>query len=54
VCVCVWCMVGRSPAGEDVVPTLTTSNDRMLLLLAGGQQGMLRVEDAERLQVGAE
>ena len=40
----------RSSAGEDVVPTLTTSNNRMLLLLAGRGTGMLRVEDAERLQ----
>lgn len=40
-----------SPAGEDVVPTFTTSNDRMLLLLSSGQSGMLRCEDAERLQV---
>lgn len=39
-----------SPAGEDVVPTFTTSNERMLLLLADGASGMLRVEDAERLQ----
>jgi hypothetical protein len=36
-----------------VVPTFTTSNDRMLLLLAEGASGMLRLEDAERLQVGA-
>lgn len=41
----------RSHAGEDVVPTFTTSNDRMLLLLSSGQSGMLRIEDAERLQV---
>ncbi|KAI7841433.1 hypothetical protein COHA_004828 [Chlorella ohadii] len=31
-----------SPAGEDVVPTFTTSNERMLLLLADGASGMLR------------
>ncbi len=42
----------RSPAGEDVVPTFTTSNERILLLLAPGASGMLRLEDAERLQVG--
>lgn len=36
--------------GEDVVPSFTTSNDRMLLLLADGRTGMLRVEDGERLQ----
>ncbi|GAB4814995.1 hypothetical protein N2152v2_002041 [Parachlorella kessleri] len=40
----------QSQAGEDVVPTFTTSNDRMLLLLSSGQSGMLRIEDAERLQ----
>uniref|UniRef100_A0A1D2A1D0 DNA (cytosine-5-)-methyltransferase n=3 Tax=Auxenochlorella protothecoides TaxID=3075 RepID=A0A1D2A1D0_AUXPR len=39
-----------SPAGEDVVPTFTTSNDRMLLLLSSGLSGMLRCDDAERLQ----
>eukprot|EP00887_Chlorella_sp_A99_P001977 scaffold18.g1977.t1 len=39
-----------SQAGEDVVPTFTTSNDRMLLLLANGKSGYLRIEDAERLQ----
>lgn len=33
------------------MPTFTTSNDRMLLLLSSGQSGMLRCEDAERLQV---
>jgi hypothetical protein len=44
--------VPRSPAGEDVVPTFTTSNDRMLLLLGDGAAGMLRLEDAERLQAG--
>lgn len=33
-----------------MVPTFTTSNERMLLLLADGASGMLRVEDAERLQ----
>lgn len=36
------------------MPTFTTSNERMLLLLADGASGMLRVEDAERLQVGTE
>jgi site-specific DNA-cytosine methylase len=36
--------------GEDVVPSLTTSNDRILLLLRDGRVGMLRVEDGERLQ----
>lgn len=32
------------------MPTFTTSNDRMLLLLGDGASGMLRLEDAERLQ----
>ena len=32
------------------MPTFTTSNDRMLLLLSSGKSGYLRVEDAERLQ----
>ncbi|KDD76604.1 hypothetical protein H632_c164p0, partial [Helicosporidium sp. ATCC 50920] len=39
-----------SPAGVDVVPTFTTGNDRMLLLLSSGAAGMLRCEDGERLQ----
>jgi hypothetical protein len=43
----------RSGAGVDVVPTFTTSNERMCLLLADGTMGMLRIEDAERLQVEA-
>lgn len=42
----------RSAAGVDVVPTFTTSNDRMCLLLSSGQYGLMRIEDAERLQVG--
>lgn len=40
----------RSPPGIDVVPTFTTNNKRMCLLLATGQMGLLRIEDAERLQ----
>jgi len=36
--------------GEDIIPSFTTANDRILLLLADGRTGMLRVEDAERLQ----
>ena len=36
--------------GEDVLPSLTTSNDRILLLLRDGRVGMLRVEDGERMQ----
>lgn len=34
----------------DVVPTFTTSNDKIYLFLRNGDHGMLRVEDAERLQ----
>jgi hypothetical protein len=34
-----------------VVPTFTTSNARMCLLLSNGRFGLLRIEDAERLQV---
>lgn len=41
----------RSAPGLDLVPTFTTNNRRMCLLLATGQMGMLRIEDAERLQV---
>jgi hypothetical protein len=36
----------------DVVPTFTTSNARICLLLSNGKYGALRIEDAERLQVG--
>lgn len=43
----------RSAPGIDLVPTFTTSNKRICLLLATGQMGMLRIEDAERLQVRA-
>ena len=43
----------RSAPGLDLVPTFTTNNKRMCLLLATGQMGMLRVEDAERLQACA-
>jgi site-specific DNA-cytosine methylase len=39
-----------SQAATDIVPTFTTSNERILLLLADGRSGMLRIEDAERLQ----
>ncbi len=39
-----------SAPGEDVVPTFTTCNDRLLILLQDGRRGMLRIEDAERLQ----
>lgn len=33
-----------------MVPTFTTCNDRLLVLLPDGRRGMLRIEDAERLQ----
>ena len=41
----------RSAPGVDVVPTFTTNNDRICLLLSTQKMGMLRIEDAERLQV---
>jgi hypothetical protein len=41
----------RVPPGVDLVPTFTTNNRRMCLLLATRGMGMLRVEDVERLQV---
>jgi hypothetical protein len=41
----------RSALGVDVVPTFTTNNKRMCLLLATGEMGMLRIKDAERLQM---
>ncbi|DBA96588.1 TPA: hypothetical protein ACH3X1_015451 [Trebouxia sp. C0004] len=34
----------------DMVPTFTTSNERICLLMPNGQMGSLRIEDAERLQ----
>jgi len=34
-----------------MVPTFTTSNERICLLMTNGQMGSLRIEDAERLQV---
>ena len=40
-----------SAPGVDIVPTFTTNNDRMCLVLRTGQLGLLRIEDAERLQV---
>jgi hypothetical protein len=43
-----------SCAGVDVVPTFTTSNARLCLLLPDGRYGLLRMEDAERLQVRGE
>ena len=35
----------------ELTPTMTTSNTRILLLLADGRSGLLRIADAERLQV---
>ncbi len=35
-----------------MVPTFTTNNNRICLLLDSCKMGMLRTEDAERLQVG--
>ncbi|KAK9835784.1 hypothetical protein WJX74_007899 [Apatococcus lobatus] len=40
----------RTSAGIDMVPTMTTCNYRIGLLLADGQMGLLRIEDAERVQ----
>ena len=42
---------GRSAPPVDVVPTFKTTNGRLLLLLSRGEVGMLRIQDAERLQV---
>lgn len=39
-----------SPPSVDAVPTFTTRNDRILCLLPDGRRGLLRIEDAERLQ----
>ena len=41
----------RSSPVIDMVPTFTTSNERICLLMTNGQMGSLRIEDAERLQV---
>lgn len=41
----------RSPPAVELVPTFTTGNRRICLLLATGEMGKLRIEDAERLQV---
>ncbi len=45
------CGCCRSASAVDLVPTFTTSNQRICLLLANGKMGFLRIEDAERLQV---
>lgn len=34
----------------DCVPTLKTANSRICLLLPSGVMGLLRIDDAERLQ----
>lgn len=41
----------RSGPAVELVPTFTTHNRRICLLLASGEMGRLRIEDAERLQV---
>ena len=41
----------RSSPVIDMVPTFTTSNERICLLMTNGSMGSLRIEDAERLQV---
>ncbi len=43
--------VRRSAPAVDCVPTLKTANSRICLLLPSGQVGLLRIDDAERLQV---
>ena len=43
--------VCRSGPAIDMVPTFKTGNALICLLLKGGQLGVLRTEDAERLQV---
>ena len=43
----------RSPPSLELTPTFTTLNRRICLLLATGEMGRLRIEDAERLQVPA-
>ena len=40
----------RSPGAVDMVPTFTTNTSRICLLLSNNKMGMLRVQDAERLQ----
>ena len=40
----------RNAPSVDIVPTFTTTNNRMLLVLPDRQMGLLRIEDAERLQ----
>lgn len=41
----------RCAPSTEMVPTFTTHNRRICLLLATGEMGNLRIEDAERLQV---
>ncbi|KAK9845815.1 hypothetical protein WJX81_003168 [Elliptochloris bilobata] len=40
----------QSAPAVDCVPTLKTANTRICLLLPSGEMGLLRVDDAERLQ----
>ena len=40
----------RSAPGIDIMPTFTTMNDRLVLILPTGKIGLLRTDDAERLQ----
>ena len=46
-----WLLCCRSAPPTDVVPTFKTTNERICLLLSSNQLGMLRIQDAERLQV---
>ena len=41
----------RSSPPLDVVPTFKTNNSRMLMILDQQRLGLLRITDAERLQV---
>ena len=50
-CVMVSKLTFRSSPVIDMVPTFTTSNERICLLMTNGHMGSLRIEDAERLQV---
>jgi len=50
-CLILYWLACRSSPVIDMVPTFTTSNERICLLMTNGQMGSLRIEDAERLQV---
>lgn len=43
----------RNAGVAELLPTMTTTNVRTLVLLSNGKAGMLRTSDAERLQVKA-